>query len=178
MLHRKNIFITFAAALTMSAAPFALAANAFSDWDSDGNNEINDNEWTESCTNSGLFKRWDMDNDGLIDNDEFSSGLFRFWDVNGDGVLEQGEWAAANDGWLSDYNTQFTAWDSDKDGYVEYHEHSAYFGSTAYFSDWDTNNTLYVEPQEFCQNLFNTWDKNNDNTLNSDEFDKRWWDIS
>ena len=155
------------AALGASAA----TPNQISDWDSDGNGSISQSEWGNQCTQSDLFDNWDTDNDGLIDDDEYATGLFRHWDENDNGVLEESEWRKANDNWFGEYDAEFSAWDSDGDGFLEYREFDTGLGKTAYYSDWDANNTLFIEREEFCSSLFAQADANDDDRIEVGDFD-------
>ena len=167
---RNQLLVAAGLASVMVTAQAATQIE-ISDWDSNADGHISHSEWNQHCPASNIYSNWDTDNDGLIDDDEYSTGLFRHWDENDNGVLEENEWSRANDNWFNDYSVEYSAWDSDGDGFLEYREFDAGLGKTSYYADWDVNNTLFIEKSDFCQSLFNQADADDDDRINVGEFD-------
>ena len=67
----------------------------FSYWDKNGNGRLDPDEVSALIDQTGLYKDWDANHDGLVDSREYAAGLFRLYDANGDGVIDRGEWMAA-----------------------------------------------------------------------------------
>ncbi|GGK54687.1 hypothetical protein [Salinarimonas ramus] len=112
----------FATSLMMTSA---IAQEAFSDWDADGNGSISMEEFeTNFGGDTGVFYSWDTNDDNSIGPDELSAGLgdnatafnerfgddaFTEWDEDADGMLTETEF---NEGVYAGY-------DADDSGVIE-----------------------------------------------------------
>ena len=69
-------------------------------WDLDVNNEIAENEFEEGWNtymtgyeyNADLFTEWDVDGDGILEDEEFGTGMFDYWDADDSGFIEETEY--------------------------------------------------------------------------------------
>lgn len=86
---------SFALAL-MAAAP-AVAQENYDDWDSDGSETLEMEEFNTGFSENGIFDDWDMDDDGLLSEDEFGEGVYNGYDANDDGVLDEPEFGDYGD---------------------------------------------------------------------------------
>ena len=92
-------------------------------WDTNGDNRIGPEEWTEAH-----FSAWDENGDGMLDQSEWNRirnarpfadmdvGEFSDWDENGDNQLDQDEFG----GWIED--NAWDEWDEDGDGFLSFDE--------------------------------------------------------
>lgn len=86
---------------TLAGSAFALSvlmaapvnADMFSDWDTDDEVGISENEFGEGFDTGGVYDTWDADNDDMLTEDEFETGLYDTYDVNDDDVLDEEEFA-------------------------------------------------------------------------------------
>ena len=83
-----------------SASAFALALIAspaaadFIDWDGDEDGLIDESEWTEGWGDNAAFDEWDEDEDGLLSEEEYGRGVFGTYDEDDDGFLDEDEYGA------------------------------------------------------------------------------------
>lgn len=80
----------------MTAAP-AVAQENYTDWDSDGSEALEMEEFNTGFGDSGIFDDWDLDDDGALSEDEFGEGVYNGYDVNDDGVLDEPEFGDYGD---------------------------------------------------------------------------------
>ena len=93
---RKN-FISLrstllAAALIVPGAAFAQATWANTDWDSDGNLELSDQEFATEFNETGTFNAWDRDDTVGLSEGEFATGMFHNWDRDRDLQITEEEY--------------------------------------------------------------------------------------
>ena len=76
-------------------------ANYYAAWDTDGDGIVDETEWDTGITTyypaytGGDYVSWDLNQDNMLDQDEFTVGTYQLWDTNGDGtieVVEYNEW--------------------------------------------------------------------------------------
>lgn len=103
---RKEVILGLALALGSTGA-FA----SFSSQDANSNGQISKDEFYGVVSDNGKFADWDLDNDGLIENGEFSKldydWDFDTWDANADGFLDSGEF----------YDGYYGTYDANEDGH-------------------------------------------------------------
>jgi len=86
----KTLLPAATVAVTLALAGPAMA-QTFKRWDTNDNGSIDSNEFQQGFARSGAYSQWDTNNDGVVDQQEFSNGVFSVWDRNGDGQLERQE---------------------------------------------------------------------------------------
>jgi hypothetical protein len=69
-------------------------AQTYEDWDTDEQEGITQQEWTERFGGIGAYDNWDTDNDGVVSQQEFNEGVFRAYDEDGDGVIYDEEFGS------------------------------------------------------------------------------------
>ena len=81
---------------TLTAATVALALLAstasaqelvFKGWDSNGDNQVDKDEFSAGMQKQGAFARWDTDRDKRLTQEEFARGMFKDYDVNSDDAI-------------------------------------------------------------------------------------------
>ncbi|TFL16010.1 EF-hand domain-containing protein [Jannaschia formosa] len=97
----KKIASIGAAIAVLGAGP-ALAQDMMSDWDSDGDGIVNEEEFNEGWNSQwsdgeSAFDTWDGDGDGMLSEDEFNSGVFNSYDADDSGVIEEPEFGDVGD---------------------------------------------------------------------------------
>ena len=86
-----------AALLTSLAAVPALAQDSMSDWDSNGDGSISQDEFNTGWDEAGIYDSWDEDGDGTLSNDEFETGIYDSYDADDSGAIEEPEFGDLND---------------------------------------------------------------------------------
>lgn len=61
-------------------------------WDQDKDGRLDDNEVKTLIEKTGLYSKWDTNEDGKVSLTEFEIGTFNAYDDNGDGALSLEEW--------------------------------------------------------------------------------------
>lgn len=72
----------------------------WTDWDVDGNNELDMNELAQAHERLGLWNEIDADADGQIGDRDLSDWFFDLFDANDDDALDPQEWDMGNGGWF------------------------------------------------------------------------------
>jgi hypothetical protein len=126
--------------------------------DDDENVEVFDtNRFFTDFNSVGLFDDWDLDNDNLLNEDEFTVSYYETWDLDNDGILEKNEWDTA----VADFGVtgaDWDAWDADADGVLEMEEFETGFGTFNYFDDWDLDDDGLLRDREYTDGVFGLWE--------------------
>jgi len=73
----------------------------FDDWDVNDDNQLSEDEWSQHDEYNLIYESWDQDGDGQLSENEFHEGLYRHYDGNNSGDIEEKEWSEAkNAGWM------------------------------------------------------------------------------
>jgi len=73
----------------------------FEDWDVNDDNQLSEDEWSQHDEYNLIYESWDQDGDGQLSENEFHEGLYRHYDGNNSGDIEEKEWSEAkNAGWM------------------------------------------------------------------------------
>ncbi len=97
------------AVLAALAAGPALA-QGMSDWDSDGDGMISQDEFVQGRSmaqgeEGGTFIKWDEDADGMLTEEEFNAGMFKKFDRDQSGTIDEPEFGKVEDD-LYDFSDQ------------------------------------------------------------------------
>lgn len=71
----------------------ALAQEGYSEWDTDGDGAISQEEWSTGFGEAGVYDGWDANDDGVLDEDEFNEGVFSAYDANDDDMIDEQEFS-------------------------------------------------------------------------------------
>lgn len=82
--------------VSLAAVP-ALAQDSMSDWDSNGDGTISQDEFNTGWGEAGVYDSWDEDGDGALSEDEFNTGVFESYDSDDSGAIEEPEFGDLSD---------------------------------------------------------------------------------
>lgn len=173
----NRLMITSAALALMlgGGTAFGAAQWTFKDWDSDGNLELTEREFTEGARQAGVYSDWDADASGDVSEDEFYDGVFSSWDADDDGTITENEFASAGQGWFEDDElSSFDAWDTNDDGVLEQDEFDTVANNTEVYGSWDADADAAVDEDELYTGLYDTADYDDDEVVT--EEDDGWFD--
>ncbi|MFD3003319.1 hypothetical protein ACFS7Z_23365 [Pontibacter toksunensis] len=117
------------------------------------------------------YMAWDMDDDGLLSEEEFTAGFYQIWDLNKDEIVSIYEWTTV----LSDHSYNIDAkdwqpWDTDGDGFIERVEFDAVFPKTGLYGTWDSDGDGLMEEREYITGSLSLWDTDGDNVMDEAEY--------
>lgn len=134
-------------------------------------------------TETDLFEGWDIDNDNLLAENEYSVAFFDTWDINEDENLDEDEWNTA----LADYGLDddpawaWATWNTDNDAFVEEEEFDLELGDTEYFAVWDVNDDNLLDEREYAKGIYALWiEAEDDGILDDNEYKDifiRYYDV-
>ncbi|MDT0645736.1 hypothetical protein RM545_03455 [Zunongwangia sp. F260] len=144
--------------------------SAFADFDTNADGNIDEDEFDAFYDYD--YTAWDIDEDGVLDEDEFYTVNFANADTDDDDVLSEDEW---NTGYTTMYGTyyddeDFSVYDTDEDGFLSDEEWNASLVDSPWFDEYDANTDTYVDVNEYRTGLYNTWDTDFDGYLNESEY--------
>ena len=84
-------------------------AQTYLDIDSNSDNRVSEDEFRAYYDESGIYDNWDVNDDGVIDDDEFVEVLYLYYDDNDDGFIDDAEW---QDGVMVDDYGENGFWDN------------------------------------------------------------------
>ncbi|MGK7391684.1 MAG: hypothetical protein ACNS60_15125 [Candidatus Cyclobacteriaceae bacterium M2_1C_046] len=104
---------------------------AYTDWDTNVDERIDEEEFRAAYDDIGYYEAWDIDQDDLIDEKEWEMGISEYypdydyelegayedWDIDEDDFLDRDEYLMGS----------YTLWDVDGDGFVEEVEYGDYY---------------------------------------------------
>ncbi len=74
----------------------------WSEWDTNGDGQLDEEEFTQAIQTSGLQERMDEDGDGTVTEAEVQTFFFGLMDRNDDGRLDTTEWNSGRETWFGD----------------------------------------------------------------------------
>lgn len=102
----------------------------FSDWDQDGNEMLDENEFYRAYAGTKYHNQWDANEDKYIDEEEWGSGVANYWvayDIGEYGAFSS--WDPDVHGRLSEHQFReriFEFYDKDEDGFLSKEEYQAW----------------------------------------------------
>lgn len=133
---RKTIPATFVCflilALTLSACDIGGADEyAFSDWDQDGNEQLDEKEFYRAYAGTKFHERWDVDQDMFINEEEWDRGVANYWVAYDIGEYAPfSNWDPDIHGRVSEQKFReriFEFYDRNDDGYLDKVEYQAWY---------------------------------------------------
>jgi hypothetical protein len=142
---------------------------SFADLDTDGDGTLDETEYAAFYDYD--YTAWDIDEDGVLDEDEFYTVNFANADTDDDDAISEEEW---NIGYTTMYNPyiedDFATLDSDGDGILDSEEWGAGFADTDWFGVYDENTDTFIDDTELSTGFYNDWDTDDDGFIDEDEF--------
>lgn len=119
-------------------------------------------------TNTTYYEDWDLNDDGLLSEEEFRTSFYETFDTDNDGRISQSEWTSA----VSDFGVNaadWTAWDTDGDGFIDMAEFTTSFSQVGWYDTWDLDDDAMITEREYTAGVFRIWDENDNNVLDETE---------
>lgn len=138
------------------------------DWDVDGDGVLDQEEFCSGLGDEGLFDQWDADNDGLLEVNEYSEGIFEIWDTDDDGYIEESEWDAQAQQWF-EAQYSFEDWAGDDD-LVSVSDFQTGVEENDPFSAYDVDQNGFNR-DEFCEMVFAVTDANDNDRIEYSEWE-------
>jgi hypothetical protein len=148
----------------------------FRNVDSDRNLELTSREFAR--VGSQIGGRWDLNDNGRIDRNEFDISLYNVFDTNRDRRVTQGEFNRSWRDWgRGTQPLAFSDLDQNGDGILDRNEFSSGIDNAGLFDRWDQNHSGDLADNEFDNGLYGIWDADQNGTLAQNEFDD-WTDVN
>ena len=145
------------------------AEEEFNEWDTDDDNQWTEDEFGTAFENAGLFDEWDTDDDDFLTDEEFSVGFYTVYDVDDDDKWSKEEFDTWNTALGKNYD--YSIWDTNDDGVVDSGEFEEAVREAGIYADYDSDKDgLYIE-DEVTKAVFSTWDVDDDDYLDYDEYE-------
>lgn len=137
------------------------AQTNFSDWDRDGNNIIEKEEFTDKFQTefySAFAKK--SDTRGILEEGFFEQS-FAGLDTDNDNFISDEEWLISYNYFYKDYldNGEIASLDLNKNNKLEYDEYYKAVNNSNYFNNIDLDADNYISEYEMAENAFNNWEK-------------------
>lgn len=159
----KKIAFTAIAVLTMTAAS-AMAEQRTT--------VTTNNDGTITTTTTRYYYDQDLNNNGILDSQEFPGYVYRRWDRDGDGFLSDEEWQLSSGRWYSSPSTYrtYTAWDKNGDGRLDSTEFDVVVRDTKLYSTWDIDADNIITGDEYASATFHLYDLDGDGEISMQEW--------
>ncbi|SFP18381.1 hypothetical protein [Tranquillimonas alkanivorans] len=168
-----KIFTTTAVAALLAST--AANAQMFGD---DYGTDMDYDTFNTGFGETGYYDAWDMNDDAMLDENEFATGVYADWDQDGDLEITEEEYTMGTERWFGeDYDTAFTDWDADESGYLDQSE----FGDAwdnEYYTEWDTDQDTLLSQDEYTTGLYDSadYDENQVITVEEEGWFEGWFD--
>ncbi|MFD2513246.1 hypothetical protein ACFSRY_05165 [Pontibacter locisalis] len=127
------------------------------------------NLFNTTFASTNYYEDWDVNDDNMLDQNEYMGGFYDTWDTNNDNRLDENEWKTAT----SDFgmeNEDWITWDGNADGVLDEVEFGTNFAKNGWFNSWDTDRNSMLTEREYTDGLFGLWDENRDGMLDENEY--------
>ena len=156
----------------MTGAGTAGGGLAMEDWDTNADQQINNEEFGGWFQDQNLYQDWNANGGEGLEQEEFSQGIFETWDADDDqGVTEQ-EW---NEGasWFGEGNYgTWGEWDANGDSVLDANEVAEGLESQNLYDRVDRDSDALIDDEELTDWWFDIWDGNDDQALDTTEWDE------
>lgn len=132
-----------------------------------------DGSTTTTTTSTRYYYANDVNDNGILDSQEFPKYVYHRWDADSDGFLSDEEWNVSTVRWYGPSNTYYktyTTWDKNGDGRLDPSEFDVVVTETKLYNSWDVNADSTIESDEYAAATFRLYDLNNDGQLNMQEW--------
>ena len=129
-----------------------------------GSEEIGYTDFNTAFNETGVFERYDADQDELLSRDELNRGLYTAYDADANDMLASEEVA----GMARDPIFRDEAWGG-QDEELAYGDFESQINNRPVWVGWDQDENGMITRDEFTRGLWATYDANQDNVLNVEE---------
>lgn len=160
--------------LTLIAATLLVGACATTDrtrfdvWDVDRDARISATEFNRGYDTVRID--WDRNNDRVFDRNEVAAGVFGWYDVDGDGILDQNEYMRAQAA-FGDELGLFADYDANRDVRIQNREFVDRFNRTTVYDRWDVDRSGTLDDTELRTGWFGAADRNRDGFVDRSEWE-------
>lgn len=143
----------------------------FRDWDVNDNQQLSYSEFYDGASDIDVFKTWDDDDNGVLEEQELNSGIYKKWENAGEDFETRDEARVRT--WARYYGGTFDDWDTNGDGTITNKEFGMQVGDEQrknMADKMDINNDGRVGKEEFYTAIFKMWDENEDNAISEQEY--------
>lgn len=126
-----------------------------------------------TTTTTRYYYDKDVNDNGIIDSDEFPSYVYSKWDRNRDGFISSDEWDTGRVYWYGPKTTTvktYTAWDKNGDGRLDVTEFDSVLADTKLYDTWDVNADKSLDISEYHAATFRQHDLDGNGTISIDEW--------
>ncbi|MDZ7756839.1 hypothetical protein [Rhodohalobacter sp.] len=165
----KTLLLT--AIFLIGMSPGLNAQNvSFSDFNDDGNENIDMQEFKDTFT-AYFMDDWDNTDNAGLDDEDFYLFTYDMIDTDDDDLINSAEWDVGYDYYYGEVlEDDLVVYDLDGDGYISYMEYNTAVVDTDYYATLDVDADTFLDQEELAESVFNTWDTNEDMELSKGEF--------
>lgn len=158
------------AALVLAVFSISCQNMSFADFDADGDNAIEQQEF-RSVFMDHYTDDWNLKDNAGLDDEDFYNRTYFILDQDNDNLLVRDEWDVGYDYYYGDWLVDdFIVYDLNRDNYISREEYLEALYDTDYFITWDIDRNTYLSDAELADAVFQTWDTDESGTMNRTEF--------
>lgn len=142
----------------------------FGDYDLDDDGLLDANEFGDAYEED--WATWDVDDDDYLDDTEFYSTTYGWVDADDDGLIDETEWDEGYTNLYGDYGDteDFALYDVNDDNYLDEEEWYEGWADSEWYNDFDLDDDELVNNNEWNEGLFANWDEDDDGFWDEDEY--------
>jgi len=148
---------------------------AYAQWDTDGNRMLSREEFGPWYADRRVFTDWDADDEEGLNRDEFAGGLVGEWDEDDSDRLNETEWSTGAQRVFGDTEYgAFADWDADGDSELDANEVAEGFETHGLYDRVDGDRDALIDDEELADWFFDLFDANDDDELDTTEWESTW----
>ena len=165
----KTAYLLLVTFLVTISCSFSQVTNSFNTYDVNRDGTLDRDEYGASWERERAFDYWDSDDDGLIENEEYTSGVRERYDYDGNQMIDRTEWDRPSP-WSAELGP-YEDYDMNQDDNIDEAEWDKRGGSFAYENTYDRDQDGYLNEEEYIDMTYDSSDLNQDGVLSDDEFE-------
>lgn len=152
----------------------AILTVACSGTTSDGDGFLNVDSFQNAFTESAYFDKWDKDEDGKVDADEFYQSYVNTMDENGDGQIKADEWEIGLGAYYRGFDQQpearFEEIADNTNGQISTKEAQNKLRELNYLDEWNTDGEAGLTEKELAKGVFFNLDEDGDGIVEAEKY--------